>query len=151
MTAPTGTAAVYSHWGIASASDTVSSARSARICSQPYQTRTSMLPTVSTTVVTAHSRRSGRGSRSRKIVKPMWAERRKAGEIVQAEGLAQVSDSGALEAACRKVVDANPDEAARFRAGNAKLIGFFVGQVMKETGGKDNPKSVNEILKRLLG
>ena len=63
------------------------------------------------------------------------------GRIVAAEGLAQVSDSGAIEEACRKVVAANPDEVARFRAGKTKLIGFFVGAVMKETGGKANPKS----------
>jgi Asp-tRNA(Asn)/Glu-tRNA(Gln) amidotransferase B subunit len=80
----------------------------------------------------------------------MWAEKRRAGAIVEAEGLAQVSDQGELESACKRVVDAHPDEAARFRAGNAKLIGFFVGAVMKETGGKANPKSVNEILRRLL-
>jgi aspartyl-tRNA(Asn)/glutamyl-tRNA(Gln) amidotransferase subunit B len=81
----------------------------------------------------------------------MWDERRRAADIVAAEGLAQVSDSGALEDACRRVVETSPDEAARFRAGNAKLLGFFVGAVMKETGGKANPKSVNEILRRLLG
>jgi aspartyl-tRNA(Asn)/glutamyl-tRNA(Gln) amidotransferase subunit B len=80
----------------------------------------------------------------------MWTEKRAAGAIVEAEGLAQVSDQGELEAACKRVVDAHADEAARFRAGNAKLMGFFVGAVMKETGGKANPKSVNEILRRLL-
>jgi Asp-tRNA(Asn)/Glu-tRNA(Gln) amidotransferase B subunit len=48
------------------------------------------------------------------------------------------------------VVAANPDGVARFRAGSPKLIGFFVGAVMKETGGKANPKTVNEILQRLL-
>jgi aspartyl-tRNA(Asn)/glutamyl-tRNA(Gln) amidotransferase subunit B len=65
--------------------------------------------------------------------------------------LEQVSDSGALEEACKRIVAAHPDEAARFRAGNAKLMGFFVGAVMKEIGGKGNPKAVNEILRRLLG
>jgi aspartyl-tRNA(Asn)/glutamyl-tRNA(Gln) amidotransferase subunit B len=87
----------------------------------------------------------------KEIFARMWSERRRASEIVAAEGLAQVSDSGALEDVCRRVVDANADEAGRFRAGNAKLMGFFVGAVMKETGGKANPKSVNEILRRLLG
>ena len=74
----------------------------------------------------------------------MWSERRAAGEIVKAEGLAQVSDGGELEEACKRVVDAHPEEAIRFRGGNAKLMGFFVGAVMKETGGKGNPKAVNE-------
>jgi aspartyl-tRNA(Asn)/glutamyl-tRNA(Gln) amidotransferase subunit B len=90
------------------------------------------------------------GKLGKDIFTRMWSERRRAGELVAAEGLAQVSDQGAIEDACRKVVAANPEEAARFRAGNAKLMGFFVGAVMKETAGKANPKSVNEILKRLL-
>ena len=81
------------------------------------------------------------GKLGKDIFARMWTERRRAGEIVAAEGLAQVSDSGAIEEACRKVVAANPDEVGRYRAGNAKLMGFFVGAVMKETGGKANPKS----------
>jgi aspartyl-tRNA(Asn)/glutamyl-tRNA(Gln) amidotransferase subunit B len=80
----------------------------------------------------------------------MWNERRRAGDIVAAEGLAQVSDSGSIEEACRKVIAANPGELERYRAGEKKLLGFFVGAVMKETGGKANPKGANEILRRLL-
>lgn len=80
----------------------------------------------------------------------MWAQRRRAAEIVSTEGLAQVSDSGALEEACRRVLSAHPAEIARFHAGEKKLIGFFVGAAMKETGGKANPKAVNEIFQRLL-
>jgi aspartyl-tRNA(Asn)/glutamyl-tRNA(Gln) amidotransferase subunit B len=68
---------------------------------------------------------------------------------VAAEGLAQVSDGGALEEICRRVVDANPEVVSRVQ-GNPKLIGFFVGAVMKETGGKGNPKAINDILRRLL-
>jgi len=71
-------------------------------------------------------------------------------QIIAAEGLAQVSDGGELEAACRKVIAAHPDEASKFKS-NPKLMGFFVGAVMKETGGKGNPKAINEILKRFLG
>ena len=62
-----------------------------------------------------------------------------------------VSDTKVIEDACRRVVDGHPDEVARYRGGNAKLMGFFVGNVMKETGGKANPKVVNEILRKLLG
>jgi aspartyl-tRNA(Asn)/glutamyl-tRNA(Gln) amidotransferase subunit B len=91
------------------------------------------------------------GKLGKDVFARMWTERRTAADIVQAEGLAQVSDGGALEEACRRVVEAHPEEAARFRGGNAKLLGFFVGAVMKETGGKGNPKAVNEILRRLLG
>jgi aspartyl-tRNA(Asn)/glutamyl-tRNA(Gln) amidotransferase subunit B len=90
------------------------------------------------------------GKLGKDVFAKMWAEGRTAGEIVAAEGLAQVSDSGALEEACKRVVAANPEEAARFKE-NPKLMGFFVGAVMKETGGKANPKAVNEILRRLLG
>jgi aspartyl-tRNA(Asn)/glutamyl-tRNA(Gln) amidotransferase subunit B len=90
------------------------------------------------------------GKQAKEVFARMWQERRRAREIVDAEAVTQLSDSGLLEEACQKVVAAHPDEAARFRAGQAKLIGFFVGAVMKETGGKANPKTVNEILRRLL-
>jgi aspartyl-tRNA(Asn)/glutamyl-tRNA(Gln) amidotransferase subunit B len=90
------------------------------------------------------------GKLGKEVFAKMWAEKRTAGDIVKAEGLTQVSDSGALEEACKKVIAANPDEAARFRE-TPKLMGFFVGAVMKETGGKANPKAVNEILRKLLG
>ena len=65
-------------------------------------------------------------------------------------GLAQVSDAGTLEAEIRRVVEANPDPLNRYLAGNEKLFGFFVGEVMKATKGKANPKRVNEILKKWL-
>ena len=55
-----------------------------------------------------------------------------------------------LEEIAKKVVDSNPDQVAAYKDGKDKLFGFFVGQVMKETQGKANPKSVNEILKKLL-
>jgi aspartyl-tRNA(Asn)/glutamyl-tRNA(Gln) amidotransferase subunit B len=90
------------------------------------------------------------GKLAKEVFARMWSERRTAGEIVKAEGLAQVSDGGALEAICQRVVAANPEVVARV-AGNPKLIGFFVGAVMKETGGKGNPKAINDILRRLLG
>src|SRR5262249_48971041 len=70
--------------------------------------------------------------------------------IVEAEGLTQVSDAGAIERVCREVVDANPKQVAQYKGGNPKIIGFFVGNVMKATQGKANPEMVNEILKRLL-
>jgi aspartyl-tRNA(Asn)/glutamyl-tRNA(Gln) amidotransferase subunit B len=94
------------------------------------------------------------GALSSKLAKEvfgrMWSERRRAGDIVATDGLAQVSDSGPLEVACREVLATHPAEMERFRGGETKLIGFFVGAVMKKTGGKANPKGVNEILQRLL-
>ncbi len=65
-------------------------------------------------------------------------------------GLAQVSDEAAIAAACDRVIAANPDKVAEYRAGRDKLFGFFVGLVMKAMGGKANPKVINEILKRQL-
>jgi len=70
--------------------------------------------------------------------------------IVEREGLAQVTDAAAIEKVCREIVAANPKQVAQYQGGNPKIIGFFVGQVMKATQGKANPEMVNEILKRLL-
>ena len=72
-------------------------------------------------------------------------------DIVAARGLVQVRDDSALEAWVREVVDAHPDEVARFKGGEAKLVGFFVGQVMKRSGGKADPKRVSELLRGALG
>ena len=70
--------------------------------------------------------------------------------IVEKRGLVQISDKGELEKAVREVIDAHPGEAAKFRAGKTQLLGFFVGQVMKATKGKANPKEVNAIIKETL-
>ncbi|HEY58150.1 MAG TPA: Asp-tRNA(Asn)/Glu-tRNA(Gln) amidotransferase subunit GatB [Anaerolineae bacterium] len=70
--------------------------------------------------------------------------------IVEEEGLAQVSDEGALRAICEQIVANNPDEVAKYRDGKTGLIGWFVGQVMRETRGKANPKEVQRILRELL-
>ena len=70
--------------------------------------------------------------------------------IVAARGLAQVSDTGAIDAAIAQVLAANPDKVADYRAGKDKLFGFFVGQAMKATGGKANPGVVNDRLRALL-
>jgi aspartyl-tRNA(Asn)/glutamyl-tRNA(Gln) amidotransferase subunit B len=71
--------------------------------------------------------------------------------VVREKGLAQVSDASATEAVVDRVIAASPAEAARFRAGEAKLLGFFVGRVMKEMKGKGNPAVVNALVKRKLG
>jgi len=70
--------------------------------------------------------------------------------IVQVKGLAQVSDAGAIEAAVERVLAAHPVEAAQYRAGKKQILGFFVGRVMKESGGRANPAIVNETLRRRL-
>ncbi len=71
-------------------------------------------------------------------------------ELVQAEGLAQVSDRAAIERAVAEVVARHPAQAAEFRAGKDRVLGFLVGQVMKATGGKANPQLVQELLRAAL-
>ncbi len=66
--------------------------------------------------------------------------------IVEERGMKQVSDTGAIEAVVSEVIAANPDEVARYKEGNTKVIGFFVGQCMKKMRGQGNPKLINEIL-----
>jgi aspartyl-tRNA(Asn)/glutamyl-tRNA(Gln) amidotransferase subunit B len=91
------------------------------------------------------------GKLGKDVFARMWQEKRRAADIVAAESVSVVSDTTVIEAACKLVVNRNPDEVARYRGGNVKLLGFFVGNVMKETGGKANPKLVNEMLRKLLG
>ena len=86
----------------------------------------------------------------KKVFATMFESGRSAGEIVAAEGLgAQVSDS-AIETVAREVIAKNPDNVAKFRAGNEGVFKFFVGQVMRATRGQANPQAVNDIVKRLL-
>lgn len=69
---------------------------------------------------------------------------------INTEGLKQVSDSSSIEPIVEKVIAENPGQVEQYRGGKTKLLGFFVGQVMKETGGKANPQQVNEIIKARL-
>ncbi|MGD0885452.1 MAG: Asp-tRNA(Asn)/Glu-tRNA(Gln) amidotransferase subunit GatB [Thermodesulfovibrionales bacterium] len=94
------------------------------------------------------------GTISGKIAKTVFEEMFKTGkgaeEIVTEKGLTQISDTGSIEKAIDEIIAKNPGEVGRFKAGDEKLIGFFVGQVMKATKGKANPQIVNELLKRKL-
>jgi aspartyl-tRNA(Asn)/glutamyl-tRNA(Gln) amidotransferase subunit B len=67
--------------------------------------------------------------------------------IIEARGLRQITDEGAIEAAVAQVVDGNPGQVEQFRSGNEKVLGWLVGQVMKATGGKANPAQVNQLLR----
>ncbi|HEX5098867.1 MAG TPA: Asp-tRNA(Asn)/Glu-tRNA(Gln) amidotransferase subunit GatB, partial [Polyangiaceae bacterium] len=69
--------------------------------------------------------------------------------VVDERGMRVVSDAGAIEAACRRVLDAHPEQVASIRAGKKGVLGFLVGQVMKETKGSANPKLVNQLLEKL--
>jgi aspartyl-tRNA(Asn)/glutamyl-tRNA(Gln) amidotransferase subunit B len=95
------------------------------------------------------------GTISGKQAKEVFAEISASGEkplqVVERLGMRQVSDSGELEAVVDRVLDANPGQVASYRSGKAGLLGFFVGAVMRETGGQANPAVVNDLLARKLG
>jgi aspartyl-tRNA(Asn)/glutamyl-tRNA(Gln) amidotransferase subunit B len=94
------------------------------------------------------------GTISGKIAKTVFEEMYKTGkgarEIVQEQGLVQITDQTAVEQAVTEVLKTHPQEVEAYRNGREKLFGFFVGQVMKATQGKANPQLVNDILKRYL-
>ncbi len=91
---------------------------------------------------------------SSKIAKQVFEEMTKTGEnptqIVETKGLLQISDPAEISPIIDEVISKNPDNVAKFKAGNTKLLGFFVGQVLKTTGGKANPKVVNELVAQKL-
>jgi len=95
-----------------------------------------------------------KGAISGKIAKTVFEEMIATGQdpetIVQAKGLAQISDAGALEGQAREILAAHPKEVADYQAGKTKVLGFFVGQLMRQTKGQANPQLANEIFLRLL-
>lgn len=95
------------------------------------------------------------GTISGKQAKEVFAEAARTGDapgaIVEDRGMRQVSDAGAIEEVVQGVLDAHPDEVATYRGGKTGLLGFFVGQVMREMRGQGNPAVVNEVVRRLLG
>jgi aspartyl-tRNA(Asn)/glutamyl-tRNA(Gln) amidotransferase subunit B len=90
------------------------------------------------------------GKIAKDVFEKMFAGEGTADKIIERDGLKQVTDTGAIEKMVQEVIDANADQAAKV-ADNPRLIGFFVGQVMKASGGKANPGAVNEILRKKLG
>jgi aspartyl-tRNA(Asn)/glutamyl-tRNA(Gln) amidotransferase subunit B len=90
------------------------------------------------------------GKIAKDVFEQMWTEGQDADAIIEAKGLKQITDTGAIEKVIDEVMAANPKQLADYRSGKDKLFGFFVGQVMKATGGKANPGQVNELLKRKL-
>jgi aspartyl-tRNA(Asn)/glutamyl-tRNA(Gln) amidotransferase subunit B len=91
------------------------------------------------------------GTIAKTVFESMFNEGKTARQVVEEKGLTQVTDTGAIDAIVDEVIAANPSEAARYRAGEEKLLGFFVGQVMKLSRGKANPGMANEAVKRKLG
>jgi aspartyl-tRNA(Asn)/glutamyl-tRNA(Gln) amidotransferase subunit B len=90
------------------------------------------------------------GKIAKEVFDAMWRGEGDADAIIESRGLKQITDSGAIDAIVDKVIAANPSQVEEYRAGKDKLIGFFVGQVMKETGGKANPAQVNQALRARL-
>jgi len=90
------------------------------------------------------------GKIAKEVFEEMWKTGQSPEKIVEAQGLRQISDASALEAAVDEVLAANPDQVVQYRGGKDKLFGYFVGQTMKATQGKANPQLINEILKRKL-
>ena len=81
------------------------------------------------------------GKIAKEVFEAMWSGEGDADAIIDARGLKQITDTGAIDAIVDKVIASNPSQVAEYRGGKDKLIGFFVGQVMKETGGKANPRT----------
>ena len=90
------------------------------------------------------------GKIAKEVFEAMWSGEGDADAVIEARGLKQITDAGSVEAIIREVMAANPQQLEQYRAGKDKLFGFFVGQVMKSTGGKANPALVNQLLKKLL-
>ncbi|MDV3237289.1 MAG: Asp-tRNA(Asn)/Glu-tRNA(Gln) amidotransferase subunit GatB [Gammaproteobacteria bacterium] len=90
------------------------------------------------------------GKIAKDVFEAMWNGEGDADAVIDRKGLRQITDTGAIEAAIRDVMASNPKQVEGYRAGQEKLLGFFVGQVMKAMGGKANPAQLNELLKKML-
>jgi aspartyl-tRNA(Asn)/glutamyl-tRNA(Gln) amidotransferase subunit B len=86
------------------------------------------------------------GKIAKQVFEAIWKGEGDADAVIEAKGLKQITDSGAIEAIVDGIIAANPKQVVQFRQGKEKLLGFFVGQVMKQTQGKANPSEVNKIL-----
>jgi aspartyl-tRNA(Asn)/glutamyl-tRNA(Gln) amidotransferase subunit B len=90
------------------------------------------------------------GKIAKEVFEAIWNGEGTADEIIEKRGLKQISDDSAIEPIIDEILASNPDQIAQYQGGNAKLLGYFVGQVMKATQGKANPKQVNELLRKKL-
>jgi aspartyl-tRNA(Asn)/glutamyl-tRNA(Gln) amidotransferase subunit B len=90
------------------------------------------------------------GKIAKKVFAVMVETGRAPSAIIDEQGLAQVTDTGAIEEEIRRILEASPAQVAQYKDGKTNVMGYFVGQVMKATKGAANPKAVNEILRRLL-
>jgi len=90
------------------------------------------------------------GKIAKQVFEELWQGTATADEVIEAKGLKQITDTGAIEAIIDKIIADNQDQVEQYRSGKDKVFGFFVGQVMKEMQGKANPGEVNKMLKAKL-
>ena len=90
------------------------------------------------------------GKIAKEIFEKLWSSDNEVDEIIQNEGLEQVTDDKEIESIIDEVINNNPEQLEQYRSGKDRLFGFFVGQVMKASQGKANPKQVNDILRKKL-
>ncbi len=90
------------------------------------------------------------GRMGKEVLEALWNGEGSVEEIIEARGLRQISDAGAIEALVDQVIGGHPEQVAQYRSGKTKVIGFLVGQVMKASHGKANPRQVNEMLRSKL-
>ncbi len=90
------------------------------------------------------------GKIAKQVFEAIWKGEGDADAVIEKKGLKQITDPAAIEKIIREVLEANPKQVEQYRGGQEKLLGFFVGQVMKATQGKANPGEVNKLLKKLL-
>jgi aspartyl-tRNA(Asn)/glutamyl-tRNA(Gln) amidotransferase subunit B len=90
------------------------------------------------------------GKIAKEVFEAMWMSGTDADSVIAEKGLKQISDPATIEQAIDAVIAKSPGQLADYRAGKDKLFGYFVGQVMKATGGKANPAQLNELLKKKL-
>ncbi|HQK99232.1 MAG TPA: Asp-tRNA(Asn)/Glu-tRNA(Gln) amidotransferase subunit GatB [Smithellaceae bacterium] len=90
------------------------------------------------------------GKMAKELVEDMYKTGKPPQEIISEKGMVQITDEGQLAQTITAIIEANPAQVAQYRAGKDKIFGFFVGQVMKATGGKANPQLVNDLLKKAL-
>jgi aspartyl-tRNA(Asn)/glutamyl-tRNA(Gln) amidotransferase subunit B len=91
------------------------------------------------------------GKLAKQVFEAMWSGAGSADEVIKQQGLRQITDTSAIEGVIREILEKHPKQLKQYRGGQEKLLGFFVGQVMKATQGKANPAQVNELLKKLIG
>ncbi len=90
------------------------------------------------------------GKLAKQVLELMWGSEDVADEVIEREGLKQISDTGALEKMIDQLMADNVDQVEQYRAGKTKMMGYFVGQLMKQTQGKANPQELNKLLESKL-